>query len=1370
MNGFTVPNTPGFYEFEVYAVEDNTLVEISFPKVYISPVVTLTDLSITLSNLQIAFDSVLAVSFTNVEYIPPGYLNEVNYDSGAQGYMQVSFEIFESFDDDLGYYDTDDVVPCLGISGIIAKPGDNLKCVFTMGDATLTRPSNSYITITNFQAILKDTIVKIHFSKLKNGPTATHKPKVGFGIYKKLSKDEIVWIYDTDYITLGPLSAGSPSSLAAPNTLTTSSSVVGATTTLSLPLTTTTSLAANTDSIVVEFPLYFTLPSSGLTINIKNGGSNVLSSLSYQTYPETGNLLIYIGSAALTANTYTIEMQRMVNPISKFSCDNCPISYYTIVSGNLKDRFLTNDIDTDLALTPETAILSVIELSDYTAEAVNVHFSAILTPNIYIPKNGLIQVHLPTDFPAFHQSDPIPTCEIDGLVCSLNNIVISISGFIQSYDGDLTINVKGIKNPIRAGDTLTGVSGFKVFAYDEDRFFVISSQLSNTITILSKSSIPNLLFSLSQRFKAQGIRDEYTFRVYIPLNLPISSVIKISFPVAFDLYDLLDVNTDFLASFEKSSNLLVLRVEEEIIAFSYLNIKLKNVLNPNQLSLASLKIETLYDKTVVAASSPVSLILAETPEVLTVKSWDFYPKNSGEHANYAFNVSIPFKIAYNSANAILIVFPDQYAEDLIPNDIVFYCDSDTVFKDCNFIGNREILFSNPTVDLESRQAFTLSMFGIGNPSAGITSFLEIYLVDTDSNIASAYSYSALVFNILQAPGIVPLKSVETSKSTMTALTTYTFSIALQNEEFLRTDVIWLDWPKEISKLFGATTCTADLFVNDKANTLSCKLLEYTSNSRSELGNLPGISAGDSIKIVAYDIPTPESADITQRFSVRFANTSVVKFRSYDALTQIPSLSYIGSSFSISSPSSVTVIRGTYSESLTLKLQVPTFTKLFISLTSSNSLIRLNPSTIEMQYSWNTNAEFRIGAKSSLNLGSYLVSWNVDSESSESASYDTPNDIIVNVLPESESFRVSIDDISDMHVLGTSIPIYVRLERPVVDYLIISISAGSTPDSYIIDPVNLIFNEGNSVKSFTIKALDGAITSWIDFEKSGPSAGCFYLEEIQKPLIILTSAKTEPKILSVQASKIARTSAQFKVSLNTPGYIHYMYSYSGTEIPTVADIDDRKKFGTDVFHAYGVTSTQPQVQSGYILIENLRDETEYMLTLMAVGIDGNRSLTTETRYFKTANSYKPVSFKVYTTELSSPSVVIAAVAKVLALPTSIFYLTGVDPANYDIFNRRLTSVLFYEITLFADKSLEMKSPNSYINTLENKMSLLKSYLPVLDSDYPISGIEVTYEKPEFEDGPYLVSNTTEKIVFQAKLNGLGKIKAIALALGENKPRS
>ncbi|CAG9318836.1 unnamed protein product [Blepharisma stoltei] len=1378
VNGFRVPDSPGYYQLEAYAMYDNSLIEISFPSLYISPSSTFADLSISLTNLETNYPTVLKVSFTTSQYIPPGYPNTVKNEAGPQGTIQINFEIFQSFSDNLGYYSTGNSVPCAKILGILPKEGESLKCIFTKGDSTLTRPSNSYISITNFQEIQANTLIEIHFSKIKNGATDAYKPTVGVGIYQTYSDGTIVWIYDISYKTLSAISTTTQTSNLA-QTLSLSQNTVGATCTATLSFNILTALSAN-DLITITFPSVYPIPDSGLTVNIKKGASNILSSLSYNLYPQTGIIVIYLGASSLAADSYSIELQNMKNPASVFTCSSCYVNYYTVKSNNVAEVFTTSAISTNPGLAAQTAAISVLTLSDYSASAVYVQLAMTVVPSISIPKGGYLQVYMPAEFPRFSDSSPVPICS-SIYQCTVYDRVIQVSGFTSDYSGNIDITVTGMKNPSKTGATSTGSQGFKIYAYDSNNFLVIFSQLTNRVTISSKVSEPSSQFTVKARFKAIGVSDTYTFNIFMPVMLQVGTQVVLGFPDSYSLSSSISCSSDFLSTCSAQNSKVTLTTLETVALYSTVNIYLSNVINPTitidqgstSKTVSPFYANIYYDQSLIARSDNSSMQIYQKPANAIVTNWTYYPTNSGEQAYYTFKIKTDISLTKSNSIGLIIRFPEEYADGLVPNDVKFLCSSSGTFTNCNLNGNREVSFSILNYNLTENREIAISMYGIGNPSAGLTSYLEIFVIDNTAGVALGDSGNALVFNITRAADIVPLNSIDAEQSILNTLTSYTFSIDLSGKTVLATDVVWIDWPTEISRIFTQTTCTADMVYSSTTYKLDCKLLAYTGYTRTEISNLPSLQSPSTIvNLTLFNIPTPNSAGVTERFYLRFADSTHVKYRSFPMLTQIPSLSFSNSSYSISSPTSVSVLQGTYSDFLSVTLQLPSYTTLSLTLSTTNSQLKLSPSKISMQYAWDTAKTFRIGALSSLNSGYYTLSWQIEADSTNSATYYTPKDIIVNVLPQTQTYKISIDNIGDLPINGTTVPINVELERPVADYLIVSVSAEDSPDSFIFDPFNLAFNDGEYKKSFTITAKPGAVSTFIDFKISGPSSSCFYLQKSKTVLAIASSSTEVPEILSASMTKIGRVNAEAKVSLSQYGTVYYMLTHPGSAVPNVTSIIKKVRVNNDDYQAFGSSFTSPQLISSMISIPDLRDNTNYMISFAAVGLNGIASKSIKTLYFTTSASYKPAKFNVYTTSLSSPSKVIDAVSRTLALPASLFYHTGIDPASYDIFNRRLTSILYYEITMVANRSLDMQSPLSYVQTLDNNLDLLKNHLPNLDTNYSVTSnaLEVTYKAPLFSISPSLVYNSSDTYKFNVKLNGLGKIYVIGLPLGEAMPNS
>lgn len=115
--------------------------------------------------------------------------------------------------------------------------------------------------------------------------------------------------------------------------------------------------------------------------------------------------------------------------------------------------------------------------------------------------------------------------------------------------------------------------------------------------------------------------------------------------------------------------------------------------------------------------------------------------------------------------------------------------------------------------------------------------------------------------------------------------------------------VWIDFPTAISKEVAETVIPCEITYDGASQTSPhCTWVEGTSKLRLAVSNLPVINSTNSITILLtlHEIPTPNTTDALELFTVRFVNinTQLVELRSFYTIDLADSIVFTKDSYSV----------------------------------------------------------------------------------------------------------------------------------------------------------------------------------------------------------------------------------------------------------------------------------------------------------------------------------------------------------------------------------------------------------------------------------------------------------------------------------------
>jgi len=725
-----------------------------------------------------------------------------------------------------------------------------------------------------------------------------------------------------------------------------------------------------------------------------------------------------------------------------------------------------------------------------------------------------------------------------------------------------------------------------------------------------------------------------------------------------------------------------------------------------------------------------------------------------------------------SGSSIVALFPPQYSKLLLPFELTLYCSSDPA-STCAVQENRRVVFSSFVKDVSAIDTVSLSIFGIMNPASGKTDHMVFYVIS--QKLAMSYLELGGFFTILAPPQSLDFTMVNATDPRAGATSNYQFKFNSGQFELPGNGTLWVDWPDIYRERFTAIqyVCSSSLRPGEEA---TCRWLRETGLKRTQVTNAGLFTPNTAnILLTLKAIPNPKVAGVTDPFILRLADlsTNSVLAKSYNNLNKNTTVTIIGDStnLDIQALDQAAVTRGTFSSSFTVKLGLPSYNPLTISPTMQGLGFTFSPAELKFQFAWNSTAQFNVGAALSVPAGTYVMSFTKSEVGTNR--YSSLSDMQLIVTDPAKALRAVVGNLPDLTPEVPSLPIFITLDRAVVDGMYVNIATVDPVQKteVQISPEIVAFNHSEMVRNFTITVSSKAVPGFITYEIFGESAGAYQLTKTRVPLSIFPLPKKTPSILHFRVQATDRTSSSLRATLNSPGKVSYLISFKGTVQPTPSQIVSATQIPNSAPQFFGSVYTSASLYTADISTTMLRDETWYVAYAVAQSTTGALSTKVASVEFKTAASYKPVSFRITTKILVQVSRVILAVAQTLGIPEFLISLIGADPAIYYGQGRRLQSeAIIYELAMSMDRSQDANPPIRYVLLLDSRIDLLQNNLPELDSSKSISATakEFQYSAPDWSQAANLTSANFTSASISAAINSAGTIYAVLLPASEPRP--
>lgn len=561
-------------------------------------------------------------------------------------------------------------IPCLHITGISPPAGFDLICTITTLPSAASITSPVMVTVSGFIKITASSNIVIHFPGVKYVQTAV-APTYTITTYQITNR--IRADMDTGTVT-GVAGSIVPANTASGVTITISNQRVQATSTISLglPLTTTVATGATLPYLLFQItPTHDLGYCKSSTISCTVDGV----ARSCVCYHEIDMILITL-TATFAAGSHTFSLIGLQNPESvPTTPDNMIL--YTCGNQGIVQRFtFAGNIPTLIA-----GVFSdpVIKPSDHGQGYVFIKYTFELKPQHTVPEGGNIQVVFPSSF-VLSSSSPKPYCSsmlldpVDSseVLCTVTSNTVSLSNFKEVVPGALAyVYVKGVKNPSTASP------GAFTFRTRNVAGRIIDQDTSlNTVVLTSAWTVQTITdLIIKPNPSSANATAIYSLEFTPSKFLGSGGKIQIVFPLReFGIIDIppvckIDYGVTMFASCTASASTIILTTSSDSRPMKTL-ISIMNLRNFDEGTSDEFMLTTSYDGVTLQATQTATYFAVTTTQApsLNMRSLTFYPKNEGELATYQFYFTPQFDIELD--DYILITFPNQFDHLLGEN---FYC-------------------------------------------------------------------------------------------------------------------------------------------------------------------------------------------------------------------------------------------------------------------------------------------------------------------------------------------------------------------------------------------------------------------------------------------------------------------------------------------------------------------------------------------------------------------------------------------------------------------------------------------------------------------------------------------------------------------------
>lgn len=1339
--------------------------------------------SFDLIHTELDNPSVVVLTFTPDIAVPSGVAPSVTTD--IQGFIEISLPTQNAgsnnlFRTDLGLsINQDDSVPCLATTGL----SGTLKCILTTKPSSASSSTPAVVTVSGFTSITASTNIVLTLGGVKAMQT-TNSASVTVITYSKHNRLRTNINSITATTTAGT-SAGATSSSAV--TYSFSSTTVSSTTSLS-PSATFTTTVATTATRPYMFIKLSPVHDAGYCTGSTVACTVDAVSKSCYCYSGLDAILIDLNSISMAAGAHTFTVTGLIQPESVPTASEYVV-IYTCGGSQAKNIItFTNPLPSQTA---DSFTLTQVTADRTGASSPYVTLSFLLQSPQVLPSSGQIEILLPSEY-VLSDSSPIPTCSTDvltaatsaGISCSFfNNRALMTNIARVEANGIIRLKVSGVKHP----SSLSGTYTFSILNTSSRTvtktlgvasFALTSAWTPGALTISSISCFPT---NAKQKVEysvtftpTSAVPKGSTVSITYPLvqfgNLPSSPTCRISGALNTLNKCTVEANTvHYLTDAHHTSGSLT---------FSLFDVDNFDAGTSNEFAVKITYDSVVTDQTGTGSSSQKAVSTA-VYSPLSVTKMDFDPKNEGEIATYMFTFKPALSIS--TSTYVTILFPTEYDRKL-GNNLTCLSEELLGTLTCSTIHERMLQVKGHTAFTAcSTCQITLYVYGVVNPmkrsSASTTSNVQIGMLNdnryTESNLKAG------TFTLATAPGYnnVLETTLDNLYSRYDNIMRFnmTTSTAIPSSQYF--GAIWVRFPDEYELANSNITCNSTSKWADGVPTcevshdrviLNGQQATIVGNMYVTLSGVPNpfteISA-NNITVLTYD-------GLNQKILERtYANLNPTRFK----------YAFPGPVIKVNNDVAFSINKGTMSDYIPISLSYPC--ALNLTLTPSNEAgLTFVPTIVELKVG-EIVKYFRVSIPEATETGTYFIHWTIQGD--VTPNYYTPISKTKFTVVNTGGVKVWIDDIPTTVKGGTSLPVYIHLERaPDVD-LTVSVSAAS--GGYSINPGLIQFGTGETKQAFYIKVSQSVneTSSTVELYLSGTNVASYALVQSSYVFPVSLSQTTVPVVSGIYTESIGRTKVVSQISTTSVAYCYCSYSLRGSSPPT---FDQAKSKGPSVYDStktvystlLASTNLTAQLEMG-----NLSAQTKYSLYIWLEDALGIPSAKVFTYDFETLSRYSAAELTLYfeQTYLNNVEVNLArsAVGLILSLENWRVVEKSRETTSATVTStsgtRRLTEEVRTKLTLYIIDDPESDvypKPKDLCDILQSKKAKLSELVNNLDTSYAITGTEVYINPCSFTVQPNLYEDKTDyqNIAVKGTMQAAGHFYIVIMEAGSDadKPRS
>lgn len=1336
----------------------------------------------------------------------------------------------------LGYYNEGTEVPCKVISGLVAGP-EGIKCVISQ-PTTLNSPDFPVrVIISGFQEIIEGTTnIEIHIVKVRN-PGYENNGLMQIGAYTiygpNSANPTTVWIVkpvsfylpsvERQYGFQYEISPDMP--IIDPNT-------VGALINVDLQFDQAGDMNPG-DDYWLKFPAAKTAPYASYSdplFNLPDDGSisAVVAGIQLNVVVYNDPFVNWIffripaGAGTIVANPDQVMKISQLRNMAWADPNTWDLELWCIKN---KRRIQMTKWS---ALAPATASnfnSLVFTSSSPFANDVYVTNYFKFVPSYDIPAGSQFTITFPSpDFDILTGSSPAAICSIvsseylTGCVIGASTVTFTASADI-SLGTPLEIDLIGCKNPATATTYATGAISMQVAhpppATSPVFYPLINSGPFNGITYKSPLTPSQIYILVNPSSVYVGVTASYTFSVQNSRFLPTGGMLYLQFPPNWrysqpgNVAKTITVSTitgswtsaklTYTSSYISATGVYQILTGFDWPAKQTLYININSFTNPDIADFVSpttyesglFQSYTQYDGVILDETDPTdtstNIVYQTYTNIFNTPTTSISPTTGGEIATYDLSMSTTSAIPPGST--FEMEFPSGFSSTLTTYDttlsVVLTIGGVEQTVVCTVENGK---LSIPlSAGINAGETFSISIAGISNPNEGTSGDISFKVTDSNNQVIG-YTPTGMTVAPTSPPTFWDLSSLSTTSTSLQTKSDYTLCVTT-DRALSDTDEIWVTFPPQFGIRGTSYECAVG---SDTENGFtypsSGPTCQVQNNERKFLitgqtNSLPAGPPSHKLCYVIKNVENPGDSGQSGNFVVSLYDKAAneVALKTSGLLSYPSTITYSRQGYRVIVDSIPDFPLGLMSKSITVTLEIKvTYT---VELIPTCAGFTFQPSIITFYSYLPASQTFRIVPNPTTPTGSYMITWTKYEDNSVEQFSEVPDTAFNYVpTPQYQELTLTIGVAVSRTALGsTSLPISITLSQspalPMTVYY--NTIKPSQPDQIIFEPNPMVFQPGETVKTFTYTSNSQAVSGEIQFTIDDTYASKYYMENDIINFEILDVDVQEPAVLDDYIVDMDRTWLYYRVSSSESAWVYWMLTYEGTLTPPCDELKNSTLRGvrgtkTDVTEIFGANSSyQTPVTTSYIYydtylkITGLEEQTDYVLFYCVYDLSGNVN-GTHVRRFTTLKKHQPAIFSVALTDDTNTTTMINSFSLITGIIQSRFSVLSAPPkftipGNTDatIASIIANTTVVYQFILYQNITADENSPRKYIQSIENSKYLLVKQIPTVVSSFDIvsNSYEVIQVGQEFVKRPSLVAVGEDYAEFEVGLKRNGTLYAI-----------